>query len=233
VNWIVGALLLIIIGVILYWLIVITEGVFLGRRIVIWLYDLTAHRYDSIKQFSDEDDTLAVVRPLSMAIKGITNPILLDVATGTGRVPNLMLAYPGFRGQLVAVEPARKMLAEARGKLIALGPSLQGRWYLIQGMAAPLPFADEQFHAVSCLEALEFMPSDINALQELIRVLKPGGLLMTSRRRGWESRLFLGRYRSRQHFEELLWNLGLVDIHTLLWQLDYDMVVGRKPVTQP
>jgi ubiquinone/menaquinone biosynthesis C-methylase UbiE len=231
-NWILGGLLLIIIGLVLYWLIIITEGVFLGRKLVIWLYDLTARRYDGIKQFNHEDDTLAIARPLSETLQGNTNPILLDVATGTGRVPEIMLSYPGFDGQLIAVDPAREMLAEATRKLSALWPDISGRWFLIRGTAAPLPFASKQFHAVSCLEALEFMPSDIDALRELIRVLKPGGVLMTSRRRGWEAHLFLGRYRSRKRFEELLCELGLIEIRTLLWQLDYDMVVGRKPALQ-
>ncbi len=62
-NWALLIISLIIIGVLSYWLLVITEGVFLGRRMVVWLYDLTARRYDSIKEFDLSDDKHFIARP--------------------------------------------------------------------------------------------------------------------------------------------------------------------------
>jgi hypothetical protein len=62
----------------------------------------------------------------------------------------------------------------------------------------------------------------------MVRVLRPGGFLMTSRRKGWEGRAFLGRYRSADNFQGLLDNLGLVEIRSHLWELNYDMVTARK-----
>ncbi len=51
-----GALALIIAalifgGLFVWWLLITTEGVYLGRRVVIWLYDVYARRYDRIKQY--------------------------------------------------------------------------------------------------------------------------------------------------------------------------------------
>ncbi|MBZ0308871.1 MAG: hypothetical protein K8I82_22580, partial [Anaerolineae bacterium] len=38
-------------GVLLWWLLITTEGVYLGRRVVILLYDLYASRYEHTKGY--------------------------------------------------------------------------------------------------------------------------------------------------------------------------------------
>jgi ubiquinone/menaquinone biosynthesis C-methylase UbiE len=118
------------------------------------------------------------------------------------------------------------MLAHAQTKLMVF----HHRAGLVQQAASDLPFADEAFDAVTCLEALEFFPNDTVALQEMIRVLSPGGALLVTRRRGWEGKTFIGRYRDRDTFEAHLSSLGLEEVETLLWQIEYDLVFARKPV---
>jgi len=100
----------------------------------------------------------------------------------------------------------------------------------VQQYATSLPFPEDSFDAVCCLEALEFVPSYTDALREMIRVLKPGGPLITSRRRGSQAKLFLTRYRSKEDFDGMLRTVGFEDIQSRLWELDYDMVTARKPV---
>jgi ubiquinone/menaquinone biosynthesis C-methylase UbiE len=208
----------------LYWLLVLTEGVYLGRRVVVWLYDITAGRYDGIKEFSPADEQYLISRRLLPTLNGRPAPWVLDVATGTGRVPVALLAEAAFSGRIVGLDPARQMLDQARPKL---GP-FTGRAWLVQQVAGSLPFADSSFDAVTCLEALEFFPSTEAALAEMVRVLRPGGLLLTSRRKGWEGRSFIGRYQSAADFEQLLRDLGLVQVESQLWELNYDMVIGIK-----
>lgn len=55
-----------------------------------------------------------------------------------------------------------------------------GLEHLVQGHAAPLPFADNSMDLVLCSEVLEHLPDgvDAQALHELCRVLKPGGSLL-------------------------------------------------------
>ena len=211
-----------------YWLLVTTEGVFLGRRVVVWLYDITAHNYDAIKEFDRDDERLAIARPLLNALSGLSAPRVLDVATGTGRVPALLLDESGFRGQIIGLDPAGKMLALAATKLGSSSEESRATALLVQQTAVPLPFPDECFDAVTCLEALEFLPSDEDALNEIVRVLRPAGFFMTTRRRGRDARLFFGRYRTAAGFETLLAKLGLSGVQTHSWQLDYDMVTARK-----
>ncbi|MEW5988106.1 MAG: class I SAM-dependent methyltransferase [Chloroflexota bacterium] len=209
----------------LYWLLVTTEGVYLGRRVVVWLYDLTAARYDRIKQFDEEEERYFLARPLLQALVGRPAPRLLDVATGTGRLPLCLLHEPTFNGRIVGLDASRRMLGVALGKLRPFGR----RASLVLHPAAPLPFANASFDCVTCLEALEFFPSDEAALREMVRVLRPGGLLLVTRRRGRPARAFVGRYRSAAGFTALLQRVGLVEVMTTPWQVDYEQVYARRP----
>ena len=221
-----GVLLLAAIGLLLYWLLVVTEGVFLGRRVVVWLYDITADRYDGIKQFDPQAEQFFVVRPLLLRLYGQQAPLVLDVATGTGRFPNFLLEEATFNGRVIGLDASSRMLGLAANKL----RPFSDRVGLVQQTAASLPFPDLAFDTVACLEALEFFPNDIDALQEMFRVLRPGGVLMVTRRRGWEGKSFLGRYRSSDHFEENLQKIGLEGIEILPWQVEYDLVFAQKPL---
>ena len=49
-----------------------------------------------------------------------------------------------------------------------------------QGDALQLPFGDAEFDRVVAAEVLEHIPADIQAIQELVRVLRPGGTLAVS-----------------------------------------------------
>ncbi len=227
--WIALVVSVALLGILLYWLLVATEGVFLGRRVVIWLYDLTAYRYDSIKEFNVSDDSFFIARPMLRLIGKQKKPNILDVATGTGRVVLSLLRESDFDGFVIGLDASAKMLDQAHLKLNGTEEGNRGCHTLVQQFAAPLPFPDNSLDVVCCLEALEFFPSYNEALAEMVRVLKPGCALVTSRRRGNQARLYLNRFRSKDDFEAMLHEYGLVSIHSSLWELDYDMVTARKP----
>jgi dolichol-phosphate mannosyltransferase len=50
--------------------------------------------------------------------------------------------------------------------------------YLVRASCDRLPFADESFEAVICSEVIEHVPDTPEVLQEMGRVLKPGGVLI-------------------------------------------------------
>ena len=221
-----GVVLIAAIGALVYWLVVITEGVYLGRRMVVWLYDITAHKYDGIKEFDAGSEQFFVIKPYLKHLPKHPAPRLLDVATGTGRVPYYLFEEPTFNGKVVGVDASWKMLLLAEEKL----RGYNGRFLPIQQVADKLPFPDNTFHGVTCLESLEFFPSDEKALREMVRVLQPGGSLMITRRSGWEAKTFIGRFHSPEAFAAMLTDMGLVEVQTLPWQIDYDQVMARKPI---
>lgn len=212
-------------GWLLHWLLIRTEGVFLGRRVVVRLYDLAAGRYDGIKQFDPDTESAFIAWPLRRRLKGWSAPLVLDVATGTGRLPYYLLQEVGFDGRVVGLDASAGMLAIAREKLEPFGR----RVALVRQVAGELPFADATFAAVTCLEALEFLPDDTAALREMVRVLMPGGYLLVSRRQGLDKPFFLGRVPDREAFESRLAQLGLTDIRTQPWQIEYELVWATRP----
>jgi ubiquinone/menaquinone biosynthesis C-methylase UbiE len=218
-------LIIVLIALFLYWQLVLAEGAYLGKRIVAFLYDITAKRYNSIKQYSAKSDAEYLGIPLTLAFQGIPSPLILDVATGTSRLPLAVFQQRSFRGKIVALDSARRMLHEATRYLAGYRDRTTWVWH----HAVPLPFGDNSFDAVTCLEALEFMPSTRAALREYVRVLKPGGMLLVSNRIANGRWQMPGKTFSQKNFEALIAALGQQDITTQLWQIDYDLVWSLKP----
>ena len=212
-------------GALLYWLLILTEGAYLGRRVVTWLYDRAAPLYDRIKGYEPEYEFHFLGRPLSRALATISDPLLLDVATGTGRLPHVLLEQTGFRGTVVGVDLSRRMLAQAA----AVTAPWAGRIVLLWQDATVLPFPDDTFDAVACLEALEFMPHPDRTLREMVRVLRAGGTLLTTNRVGEDARWMPGRTCPSDEFERKLRALSLEMIRVQPWQEDYDLVWATKP----
>ena len=225
-NWLVwvlaaGALTLIALG---YWQIVVADGAYLGQRAVTWLYDLTAPRYDDIKQYDPEMEAVFLGRPLAEALATVPAPLVLDVATGTGRLPLALFEQPTFRGKVIGVDASRPMLRLGAQKLRAF----DDRLLLLWRDAAALPFPDGVFDAVTVLEVAEFTPDPPALLAEALRVLRPGGVFVTTRRRGTNATLMPGKTHDRPAFEALLAERGCSYVEIMPWQVEYDLVWALK-----
>lgn len=212
----------------LYWAFVVTEGAYLGARVVAWTYDLAAHRYDQIKQFRDPEDAWLLARPLLEKLGGVDAPLILDVATGTGRMPLALLKRALFQGYVVGLDLSHKMLQQARKKL---GEGA-GRYVLVWRDAQRLAFPDDTFDAVCCLEAIEFMPSPRRVLSEMVRVLRPGGVFLVTNRINWERKLMPGKAFTDDRIRAMLQETGLVEIDIRPWQTYYDLIWTRKAGTR-
>jgi SAM-dependent methyltransferase len=94
---------------------------------------------------------------------------VLDVACGTGVLARTAADRVGSTGTVVGVDLNDGMLSVAR----RLRPDLEWR----QGDVADLPFADGTFDAVLCQSALMFFRDATEALREMGRVCKPGGVV--------------------------------------------------------
>lgn len=215
-------------GVILWWLLVTTEGVYLGRRVVILLYDLYASRYERTKAYEPLYEARFLAWPIQQRLKPTRARMVLDVATGTARLPRALMQNPGFMGSIIGIDLSRKMLHYGVGRVAEWMDC--GRVYLMHLPAERLPFPDNTFDLVTCLEALEFMNRPYAAIAEMIRVTRPGGWLLVTNRGGSDARLMPGktwpREKARQIYTE---KFGLLEVEILPWQDLYDLVWARKP----
>ena len=223
-GWIALALGLVLLGLLLYWQLVIAEGTYLGPRLVTLLYDWSARAYERIKQFDAGAEQWFLGLPLARALELIPAPLVLDVATGTGRLPQALLRQPAFDGHVIGLDLSRRMLREAVHRTVQFADRLTFVWQ----DARSLPFDNATFDAVTCLEALEFTPDPRAVLAELVRVLRPGGVLSVTNRVGPDAKFMPRRAFPRDEFDLLLREFPLEDTKVQTWQVDYDLAWAVK-----
>ena len=211
-----------------YWLLITTEGTYLGPRVVALLYDWTARSYDRIKNVQLVYEAERIGIPLAERLGESPGQRVLDVACGTGRVALALRLSGGYLGTIIGLDRSSGMLREAAGQMRRTNVPL----LLVRGDAEHLPFPEASMDAVTCLEAIEFFTRPAVALGEFRRVLKPGGTLLVSNRVGSDARLLPWRHTGRGHLEHLLHTLGYVEIDTRPWQVHYDMIWARKPADE-
>jgi ubiquinone/menaquinone biosynthesis C-methylase UbiE len=221
-----GALLAL--ALLIYWLLIVGELTYFGPSAVRLVYHFGAPHYDDVRHAMVGHD-VEVLAPLLLPIAERYSPaMVLDVASGTGRVPLLLAASPGFQGMLVGLDLTPAMLERARAKQQKLGYH-NISWQI--GRAERLPWPGDSFDLVTCLEALEFFGQPQRALAEMARVLRPGGTLVVSKYPDRWARLLPGRGMSSERFRLRLTELGLHDIRERPWQPGhYELVIASKPV---
>ena len=221
-NWIVTVVVLVVIGFILDREIYFYEGVHLGPRVQAWLYDRWSKKYDEGKHASQLRDDEMLAQPLLDALKSVSEPFVLDFATGTGRLSSVLMNRTEFKGRIIALDLSQGMLEQAASKL---GQHLS-RVELLRHQSLPLPFPDTAFDVVCALEVLELFPNMDEPLVELTRVLRPGGILLTTR--GTEESGRKAKVKSVKEFTSLLEKTGLQDIQIIKWWKLFDRVIAVK-----
>lgn len=139
------------------------------RQRVDELFDASAEHYDwinSVMSFGSGQ------RYRQQALKKVgfePGMEVLDAGAGTGVVSWLEQTMVGEQGIVVALDPSKGMLGQAKKR---------GVIRTVQGLGESLPFADNQFDRVTMSYALRHV-ADLNGLfAEYLRVLKPGGKLL-------------------------------------------------------
>ena len=106
---------------------------------------------------------------------------VLDLACGPGNFTREFARLVGPTGLVVGLDASQTMLARAvQDTPDARSPD--GNVAYMRGDATRLPFRDASFDAACCFAALHLFPDPYGALDELARVLTPGGriALLTS-----------------------------------------------------
>lgn len=107
------------------------------------------------------------IKRISSLVKNMKGKAILDVGCGKGRFVNF---FSNRAKEIVGIEPAKKLLEEGKKKY----PKLK----LLPGSATEIPFPDNTFDVVLCVEVLEHVPEIDEALKEMKRVLKKAGELI-------------------------------------------------------
>jgi ubiquinone/menaquinone biosynthesis C-methylase UbiE len=102
-------------------------------------------------------------------LEGLSGRVI-EVGSGTG--PNFRL-YPDTVTELVAVEPEDYLRRKAEEAATRAGIPIR----VVDALADRLPFEDGEFDAAVVAQVLCSVPSQAAALEELRRVVRPGGEL--------------------------------------------------------
>ena len=96
---------------------------------------------------------------------------VLDIATGPGEPALSIAALVGPEGKVFGIDPAPEMVEAARRATDDLG--FRNAQFDVAA-ANRLPFPAEHFDAVVSRFGVMFFPSPVEAVREMLRVLKPG-----------------------------------------------------------
>lgn len=131
-------------------------------------FDAVGPEWDSLRKVFNDDALRAG------AIARLVPPGLrvADVGTGTG-VLALDLARLGL--EVVAIDHSARMLDAARAKLSEAGVSNVD---LRQGEVGALPLRDGEMDAAFAHIVLQYLPSPGDAVREMARIVKPGGVVV-------------------------------------------------------
>jgi ubiquinone/menaquinone biosynthesis C-methylase UbiE len=133
---------------------------------VIAEYARAAERYDEKWAFYVEATTRETLRRMPMTPRAR----VLDVGCGTGELLRRLRAkYP--EAALAGLDPVAEMLAVA-------GHKLSGTEDLRIGYADSLPWPSSAFDVVVSCNMFHYVTHPVKALQEMARVLRPGGRIV-------------------------------------------------------
>jgi demethylmenaquinone methyltransferase/2-methoxy-6-polyprenyl-1,4-benzoquinol methylase len=149
----------------------------LSQPELVGMYDRAAtHWHRSVRRLGYGRAYAALLATLGREgeLDGVATGEVLDCGIGTGTL-SLALAEVGLHPALLhGIDTAPRMLEEARSILRGAGLNA----VLQRRDIRELPFDDSRFALVMCAHALEHLPDPEAGLREMLRVLRPGALLL-------------------------------------------------------
>lgn len=189
-----------------------------------------AQNYDDLLgAFMFEPFALDLLEKSSIA--GVEN--VLELACGTGRVTKHLSEFLPEKASLTATDINPGMIAVAKSRIAS--PNI--KWETAD--ISSLPYQDNTFDLIVCQFGIMFVPEKVKALQEIYRVLQPGGRLIfntwgpISNNRAWQlSNLVVNSFLGKEPstiFEEGPFCMN--DEKTVLEQLEQAGFRDKKAVS--
>jgi 2-polyprenyl-3-methyl-5-hydroxy-6-metoxy-1,4-benzoquinol methylase len=100
-------------------------------------------------------------------LKPASGQKVLDIGCSSGSMLNYLAARYGCKGTGMDISAESVQAAKSRNP--------HQNEYSVGSAEHPLPFQDEQFDVVICMDVLEHVEKPFAAVREIFRVLKPGG----------------------------------------------------------
>jgi ubiquinone/menaquinone biosynthesis C-methylase UbiE len=162
---------------------------------------------------------------------------ILDIGCGGGRtIRKHAAAAP--EGMIYGVDYAKGSVAASRAE--NRDAIQQGRVDVQYASVSQLPFPDAKFDLASAVETMYYWPDPVKDLQEILRVLKPGGRLIviheTYKGARWDflkgsiMKLLRAKNFSVDEFKQLMTSAGLIEVQALVEpSKGWICVIGKRP----
>src|SRR5690606_17444510 len=135
------------------------------------MFDNISGKYDLLNRILSMGIDVSWRKKVVKSVKKENPKTLLDIATGTGDLAIAMAKetdakITGFDLSAGMLEVGKRKIAEE---------NLQDRIEMIQGDAEKMPFADDSFDVITVVFGVRNFENLKNGLDDIYRVLKPGG----------------------------------------------------------
>jgi len=141
------------------------------------LFDTIAKKYDLLNSIMTLGMDNKWRRFAVLRSKVRTGSNVLDICCGTGKITLELAQTVGSNGHVTGLDFSHNMLEIAHEAVAVSG--LGERITLIQGNAMSLPFDDNSFDAVTVGWGLRNVPDIFTVVKEMLRVAKPGGMIIS------------------------------------------------------
>ena len=126
-----------------------------------------------VEEFNTSQGAIERRRRITAALALQPGEAILDVGSGPGNQVFEMSLIIGPDGSVLGIDPAESAIAIASRRCSGLS-NVQFQL----GEAAQLPFDDKTFDAVMSSQVFEYLDNVSGGLQEMYRVLRPGGRVL-------------------------------------------------------
>jgi demethylmenaquinone methyltransferase/2-methoxy-6-polyprenyl-1,4-benzoquinol methylase len=151
------------------------ESTLTKKQQVAQMFDSIAFRYDFLNRFLSAGIDVSWRKKAIKQLQTLQPQHILDVATGTGDVA--IMAYHQLHPQkITGIDISDGMLEHGRKKIEKLG--LQQHIELLNGDSETINFPDNTFDAITVAFGVRNFENLDKGLNDMLRVLKPGGKLV-------------------------------------------------------